>query len=207
MPKRCGPSATACAMRPKGRSWQRVVCLGTKLSQDVVRDAAGALGQQVLESRGEDRLSRIFPPLELSTLLDDPTINPALVLQRRDAQALWTWLVDRFRYLARDGDASAFYTDSASDYQQFASASPEPYALVASGGVVENLTASNPVVNDIANHVIRAEPKHQPRLALHIIRADDDWLQVTADLRVSWIHPPIHRQAPSGRWTCRCASS
>ena len=126
----------------------------------------------------QDRLSRVYPALLPSPLLDDPRTNPSVRLRVGQDRALWAWLADHFRYKVRESVDPAFYTEALSEYLQLLGPLPEDYVEVAGPSQLPGLSPANPQAECTFSWKLVAPPQEKQGVRLRILRPDGNCLRV-----------------------------
>lgn len=152
---------------------------------DALRQAwalhAPALFQQETSLTNQDLLSRLMPPFELLSVVDEPSTNPTVRLRGRALRVLWAWLVDLYRFEGQDLDGSAFYVEAALEYQRQTPRLPENLLKISGCSELPSLSVYNPSAGCTLHLNLFADSTSAAAVAVGVVTADSDWLQVTTD--------------------------
>jgi hypothetical protein len=128
----------------------------------------------------QDRLARLIPPFDSSTLLDNASTNPCLLKRKQELAALWTWLAERYQYENHDLGSSGFYDLAARDYRQ--GPLPDVFLRFSDESSAPIVTQAKPAATVNLGIELSGPLNAKPKVELTVIPADEEWLEITPKL-------------------------
>jgi Carboxypeptidase regulatory-like domain len=144
-----------------------------------------------------EAISRILPAYPRLGAGEERLARAAMPVWQRQTAGLWGWLLERCRYESAETDAPPFYALAAFTYREYARGS-EPLLVMARQPTVLDVKSAGPTsVTALLPLTIPASRTVRSRLALTVLKADDDSFQITPNLSVLTALPDASSDAPA----------